>query len=1039
MVFSDRNLSLFNRSVWGAIIVFTLFSTMFLLYVRSEKAIDTANEQRFISHQLADHLRQTSDDLTRMVRTYILTGNPIYKQHYQEILDIRNGLKPLPMHYEDIYWDLVLSDDKRPFPLTSKSISLLALMQKAGFTPQEFAKLSEAKKNSDELTKLEFDAMKLIESTTPVTDKNRHLAFMMLHNDTYHKAKYRIMKPISDAHFLMDQRTLKSLRDAQHTAIQMRIVFILFGLILILMLWSVHRSLHLTLGGSLHLLYSSITKIGQGDLSSPIAIPTGMENSILSWLAQTQKKLSKIDEERVQAQKDANHMRDLYAALSQCNQAIVRSNTQEELFELICQDAVSFGKMRMAWIGLADEEAKMIKVVAYAGDGSDYLNDLNISIDPSSEFAHGPTGTAFREDRPFWCQDFANDPATKKWHHKGAQFGWASSAAIPLHRNGVPCAIFTFYSDEINGFDKDAQKLLLEMGADIDYALDNFDRNTARLNAENALMLRTHAMEQSPSSIIITDFKANIQYVNAAFVENTGYTPEEVIGQNPRLLQSGNTPLHAYDAMWTALIRQEKWQGEFINKRKDGTKYIYSINIAPVLDSDGKTTHYIAIEEDISEQKKTQEKIHYLANFDPLTGLPNRIQMDDHLNYTLNLTKRKEGTFTLMFLDLDHFKNINDTLGHNLGDHLIIHLAKRLTQALRDEDTVSRMGGDEFVLLLPDTNAKGAAQVAQKLLASISEIFTINEHSLAVTASIGIAIYPSDGTNIETLSKNADTAMYRAKKEGRNAYRFFTEEMQEHAQRTLTISNALHTALERNEFHLVYQPQLSASDGILVGAEALIRWNNPQLGSVSPVEFIPIAEDNGMILSIGEWVIRTAIEQAHDWNQNGMKPIIIAVNLSAIQFRHPALPDIITNLIRQIGFDPQYLEIELTEGAAMYDPHAAIAMMNTLHNIGIRMSIDDFGTGYSSLSYLKQFKIYKLKIDQSFVRDIQTDSGDRAIVSAVINMAHSLGLTTIAEGVETKAQLEYLQQQGCDEIQGYFYSKPLSSQLFEKYLRTNNA
>ena len=748
-----------------------------------------------------------------------------------------------------------------------------------------------------------------------------------------------------------------------------------------------------------------------------------------------QLKLVQLAHEHTLAQKNNQRLTNLYAALSQCNQAIIRCENESELFDQICQDAVTFGQMKMAWIGLADETTKELKAVAYAGEGTDYLNELRISLDPSNPSSRGPTGTTFRNNHPFWCQDFAHDPATAQWHHKGAQFGWGSSAAVPLNRNGTPYGVFSIYAGDTNAFDEAAQRLLLEMAMNISFALDNFDRNTARFNAENSLILRTQAMEQSPNSIIVTDFKANIEYVNATFIQNTGYTSEEVLGQNPRLLKSGNTPEHAYDEMWKALVRQEKWQGEFINKRKDGTNYIYSINVAPVIDHKGKTTHYIAIEEDISEKKKTQEKIHYLANFDPLTGLPNRIQMDDHLQYTLNIAKRNEGKFALIFLDLDHFKSINDTLGHSVGDLLLMELAKRLSAAVREEDTVSRMGGDEFVLLLPETDLNGAAQVAQKLLASIANPFQLADHELTVTASLGIALYPSDGTDIETLSKNADVAMYRAKQEGRNAYCFFTHEMQKNSQRNLEISNALHTALQRNEFHLVYQPQFSAKYGVLLGAEALIRWEHPQLGFVSPAEFIPIAEDNGTILSIGEWVLHTAVFQAALWHQNGIS-ITMAVNLSAVQFRHPNLPTLITDILQQSKLPSQYLEIELTERVAMHDPQDAIKVMNTLHDIGIRMSIDDFGTGYSSLSYLKQFKVYKLKIDQSFVRDISTNTEDKAIVKAVIQLAHSLELITIAEGVETLDQLQYLKQQGCDEIQGYYYSKPLLPEQFESFIST---
>ncbi len=561
---------------------------------------------------------------------------------------------------------------------------------------------------------------------------------------------------------------------------------------------------------------------------------------------------------------------------------------------------------------------------------------------------------------------------------------------------------------------------------------------TQRKTSEDQLLKLSQAVEQSPNTIVITDLDANIEYANAAFFKTTGYTLDEVIGKNSNLLHSDKTPSATYADMWEHLTRGENWQGEFINRRKDGTEYIEFIHIAPVHQSDGKITHYMAIKEDISQRKLAEEHIHYLVNFDPLTGLPNRIQMDNHLQYTLNLAKRNDGFFAVLFLDLDHFKNINDTLGHSIGDKLLIELAKRLTVTLRDQDTVSRMGGDEFIILLPSSDAQGTIQVAQKLLDSIAQTFLIEEYQLSITASIGIALYPNDGVDIEMLSKNADTAMYRAKNEGRNNYCFFTPEMQANSHRILQLSNALHHALENNELHLVYQPQLYASEGRVVGAEALLRWQHPEFGAISPAEFIPIAEDNGMILSIGEWVLRTAIFQAKSWIDNGQLPIIVAVNISAIQFRHPNLPDLITSILDEAGLPPQYLEIELTEGIAMSSPQVAINTMNDLHERGIRMSIDDFGTGYSSLSYLKKFKIYKLKIDQSFVQDISNNPEDKAIVSAIINMARSLELKTIAEGVETLEQLEYLREQGCDEIQGYYYSKPLLPSAFETFVKQWN-
>jgi diguanylate cyclase (GGDEF)-like protein len=409
----------------------------------------------------------------------------------------------------------------------------------------------------------------------------------------------------------------------------------------------------------------------------------------------------------------------------------------------------------------------------------------------------------------------------------------------------------------------------------------------------------------------------------------------------------------------------------------------------------------------------------------------------DRINHDLSMAQRNNEQLSVLFLDLDHFKNINDTLGHSIGDALLIEVAKRLKSAVRDEDTVSRQGGDEFVLILPNTDADGAAHVAAKLLEKVAIPFRIEQHELVTTPSIGIAMYPSNGSDFESLCKSADVAMYRAKHDGRNTFRFFTQEMQTHSARTLQLENALRHALELNQLRLHYQPQISMQDGRIIGAEVLLRWQHPELGNVSPAEFIPIAEASGQIFPIGEWVLRSAVQQLKNWMDSGLEPMIIAVNLSAVQFRHPHLPELVTQILQEVKLPPKYLELELTEGVAMDDPLRAIEVMDDLHERGIRMSIDDFGTGYSSLSYLKKFKVYKLKIDQSFVRDITVDPEDKAIVAAIISMANSLGMHTIAEGVETADQLAFLRLQGCNEVQGYYFSKPLPVDQFETFVRKN--
>lgn len=600
---------------------------------------------------------------------------------------------------------------------------------------------------------------------------------------------------------------------------------------------------------------------------------------------------------------------------------------------------------------------------------------------------------------------------------------------IPEEEIQTPNGIRTLHTKKL---------VLKDENGNPNYLLGISEDITEKKAATKNLLKLSLAVEQSPNSIIITDIDGNIEYVNSMFTEVTGYSFDEVQGENPKILKSNETPDATYEEMWACLERGEVWQGELINRRKDKSIYVELAIISPVKQSDGTITNYVAIKEDITEKKRDQEHIQYLAHFDQLTGLPNRIMLNDRIKYLLNMSQRNNEPLTLMFLDIDHFKNINDTLGHTIGDQLLIEIAQRLKDTIRDEDTVSRLGGDEFIMLFPNTDSNTAMHIATKLIDAVSKPSNFDGHELSITPSIGISLYPNDGEDFETLLKHADTAMYKVKNDTRNGFQFFTQEMQLNLARDLQLVNALRHALNRNELQLHYQPQLCIDDGHVIGAEALLRWNHPTLGAISPAEFIPIAEDSGQIIEIGEWVMKTAVNQMKEWIDSGFKPMVMAVNISAVQFRQPDLSRLITDILSEAQLPHEYLELELTEAVTMQDPNTAIEIMNRLHDQGIRMSIDDFGTGYSSLSYLKQFKVYKLKIDQSFVRDIKDNEDDRSIISAIIHMANNMGMRTIAEGVETSEQLAFLRLHGCNEVQGYYFSRPIPAEEFTQYLKANS-
>ena len=692
---------------------------------------------------------------------------------------------------------------------------------------------------------------------------------------------------------------------------------------------------------------------------------------------------------------------------------------------------------------------------------------------------------------------------------------------------------------------------------------------TAELSSANArLNLQAEALNAAANAIVITDIDGNVVWTNPAFSTLSGYSADEVLGQNPRLLNSGMQHREFFASLWTTIRSGKTWCGEIINRRKDGSLFTDETTITPVSSRLAGISHFVAIKqdvtkrkhaeealrqaeekyraifedavvgifqitpegrplsinralahmhgfdspeqfllevsdvgsqifvnpgqmsemtkdleqhsvihgveieiycrdrtkkwvvanmragrasngaiailegtiEDITDRKNAEQRVQFLAYYDALTGLPNRTLLRDRIATALAGARRRKEKLAVLFLDLDRFKIINDSLGHSIGDLLLQEVAERLKTWVRGQDTVSRVGGDEFVIVLTGiANETNAERAAEKIVNTISTEFSIGGHVLNISCSIGVSIFPRHGTDAEMLIKNADAAMYCAKQNGSKRIQFFTEDLNAQMVERLTLENGLRTALARNEFFLEYQPQADLGTGQLIGFEALLRWRSPTLGLVPPDRFIQIAENCGLIVPIGAWVLRTACLQAHEWQQEGLPAVTIAVNVSAVQFRQDGFRDLINDVLRDTGMTPQTLELELTESLLLTNADVVFSVLQELNEMGVKLAIDDFGTGYSSLSYLKQFRVDKLKIDRSFIRDIGTDPDDAAITAAIISMAKSLNLEVIAEGVETEEQMSFLGLHHCDQIQGYYLSKPLCTKDAREMLRTSSA
>ncbi|MES2194659.1 MAG: GAF domain-containing protein [Pseudomonadota bacterium] len=804
-------------------------------------------------------------------------------------------------------------------------------------------------------------------------------------------------------------------------------------------------------------------------------------------------------DEKAKAQKQKERLTGMFEALSATNEAIMRVKTRAELFDLVCHAAVLGGMFTSATIALAEPGNEFLRIVATKGMDYERMRTKRFAISAELPEGKGLTGTSFRTRQPCIINDFLADERTAHFHQQARDDGTQSGASFPLLQEGDRAiGVLLFISRDRDAFTSDLVELLARLAENVSFALDNFDRAEEKAKAEQQKERLTRmfaALSETNEAIMRAKTREEMfELVCAAAVLGGKFTSTTIAlvepgneflriaaskGQNQERVRSTRFSISAAHPEGRGLTgtafrtRAPCIMNDFLTNERTahwhklakggGTRSGAGF---PLLKKDGASAGvllFLAGEEDVftddlvellarlaenisfaldnfdraDEKTKADERIEYLASHDSLTRLPNREMFNELLRHAIEAARRYQRRFALLFIDLDRFKVINDSLGHDAGDMLLVEIASRLRGALRSSDVVARLGGDEFVVILEQTSERDDIEgIARELLAVLGEPLQLSGHECHTTASIGIAMYPSDGDDVQTLTKNADMAMYFAKEDGKNGFRFFTREIKTPSIERLTLESALRRALERDQFALHYQPKVDMATGQITGVEALLRWTHPELGVLSPMQFIPLAEETGLIVPIGRWVLREACAQNMAWQRRGLRPVSMAVNLSPRQFADQHLLQDIDEALASSGMSAVLLQLEVTESMVMRNVSRAVKVLDAIQSRGIRLAIDDFGTGYSSMSLMKQFPIDTIKIDRSFVRDLPNDSEDQAIAQAIISMGKALGMTIVAEGVETVEQQAFLRSHACDEMQGYLFSKPLPPAELASLLRS---
>jgi diguanylate cyclase (GGDEF)-like protein len=803
-------------------------------------------------------------------------------------------------------------------------------------------------------------------------------------------------------------------------------------------------------------------------------------------------------DEKARAEKQKDRLAGMFEALSATNEAIIRAKTRAQLFELVCEAAVLEGMFASATIALAEPGGEFLRIAASKGINYDRMRSRRFAISAADPEGRGLTGTSFRTRQPCIMNDFLADERTVHWHSLAREDGTRSGASFPLLKNGNEAVgVLLFLSADEGAFTDDLVELLARLAENVSFALDNFERADEKAKTEQqkerltrmfaALSATNEAIMRAKTRVEMFELVCAAAVLGGKFTSTTitlAEPGEEFLriaatnGQNSGRVRSTRFAISAErpegrgltgtafrtkaPCIMNDFLTNEQTSHWHILARIGGTRSGAGF---PLLTKGGDSAGvllFLAAEEDVftddlvellaklaenisfaldnfdraDEKTRADARIEYLASHDGLTSLPNREMFNELLRHAIEAAGRYQRQFALLFIDLDRFKIINDSLGHSAGDLLLVEIANRLRHTLRSSDVVARLGGDEFVVILEEAAERhDVERIARDVLSALSQPLQLSGHECHTTASIGIAMYPSDGSDVQTLTKNADMAMYLAKEDGKNGFRFFTKEIKTQSIERLTLETALRRALEREQFALHYQPKVDMATGQITGVEALLRWTHPELGVLPPMQFIPLAEETGLIVPIGRWVLKEACAQNMAWQRRGLRPLSMAVNLSPRQFADVHLLQDIDEALAASGMSPVLLQLEVTESMVMRNVSRAVKVLDAIQSRGIRLAIDDFGTGYSSMSLMKQFPIDTIKIDRSFVRDLSKDSEDQAIAQAIISMGKALGMTVVAEGVETIEQETFLRNHACDEMQGFLFSKPLPPQELANLLR----